>query len=588
MKELKPAAVAAFKNLFAFIITASIACATQAQNKVSKLTLDDQWKFRVGDDKKWAQPNLNDSDWTTVSIKTTLEEQKGFEQFEGFGWYRKQVIIPDSMKEAIGKGGLIVNYQKVDDCDELYFNGQVIGRTGSFPPAYQSGYNLPREYKVPAQLVLKGKPNIIAVRIYDGGGGGGILSQNPFVRNITKFDKVVMTVDVKDDDKIFLKPQPVAVLVSLTNENQTTVKANLHVEVSTDDYKPVKTTIQSFTLNPKGSQSKSFTVNVRPGFYRYSVYMKMSRYKAEPKKFNLGYEPEQVKGFDDIKSDFNAFWKNNLNELAEVEPNYQLEPQPQYSNNDYEVYEVSMNSFGNELVKGYYAKPKREGKFPVSIEYQGYGSGFYPPNVNWDGFAHMVMSIRGQGYNKPGNKYGDWIVYGLQSKDDYYYRGAFLDAVRAIDFVCTRPEIDTSKIVAQGGSQGGALTFAAAALDKRIKACAPTVPFLSDYRNYFRIVAWPRSSFENYRKDHADVSWEHIYDVLSYFDIKNLAPMVTCPLFMGIGVQDEVCPPHINFAAYNKVKGPKKWIAYADEGHNVGADYYQKRLAFFKEQLALK
>jgi cephalosporin-C deacetylase-like acetyl esterase len=152
-------------------------------------------------------------------------------------------------------------------------------------------------------------------------------------------------------------------------------------------------------------------------------------------------------------------------------------------------------------------------------------------------------------------------------------RGAYLDAVRGIDFVCSRPEIDTTRIVAQGGSQGGALTFAAAALDGRIKACAPGIPFLSDYRNYFKIVPWPRSSFETYRKEHPDVSWDHIYKVLAYFDIKNLASRITCPLFMGIGVQDNVCPPHINFAAYNEVKGPKKWIAYPLEGAQHRADF---------------
>jgi cephalosporin-C deacetylase-like acetyl esterase len=138
-----------------------------------------------------------------------------------------------------------------------------------------------------------------------------------------------------------------------------------------------------------------------------------------------------------------------------------------------------------------------------------------------------------------------------------------------------------------GGSQGGALTFAAGALDKRVKACAPTVPFLSDYKNYFRIVPWPRSSFENYRKEHPEVSWEHIYTVLSYFDIKNLAQRITAPLLMGIGVQDEVCPPHINFAAFNNVKGAKKWIAYADMGHGTGPGFDQLRLQFFKQQLGI-
>jgi cephalosporin-C deacetylase-like acetyl esterase len=245
-----------------------------------------------------------------------------------------------------------------------------------------------------------------------------------------------------------------------------------------------------------------------------------------------------------------------------------------------------MTLLDSERVKGMYAKPKREGKFPVSIEYQGYSEGPRLPSLQWDGFAHLLMSIRGQGYNKEGHKYGDWIVYGLQNKEDYYYRGAYLDAVRAIDFVCTRPEVDTTRIVAQGGSQGGALTFAAAALDGRIKACAPGIPFLSDYRNYFKIVPWPRSSFETYRKNHPDVSWEHIYKVLAYFDIKNLAPLISCPLLMGIGVQDNVCPPHINLRLIMKLKGLKTGSPTPWKGTAPGRIFRHEGWRFSKKSWA--
>jgi cephalosporin-C deacetylase-like acetyl esterase len=569
-------------SFFLIVLTA------QSQNKIFTAALDDQWKFNAGDDKAWAQPSFNDASWSTVSSVKSLEEQ-GFSEFDGFGWYRKQILIADSLKDAAKKGGgIVINFDGADDCDEFYFNGKMIGRTGSFPPGYRSAYDSAREYLIPFQYILIDKPNTVAIRLYDGGGDGGLITQKFYVRNIIPFDKVVMKVISKDDDKIFLKPQPMSVHISLINENNTAVTATLHLNVTTDDYNPIKFISQKITLQPGAKYNKGIAVKASPGFYRYTVYLEKNGEQGKPKKFNLGYEPEQVKGFEDKKSDFNDFWKNNLRALAEVAPEFKMEARPKYSNKDYEVYEVSMNSFGNERVKGYYAKPKRNGKFPASIEYQGYGSGFEDVDTTWDGFAHFTMSIRGQGYNKPENKYGDWIVYGLQSKEDYYYRGAFLDAVRGIDFVCSRPEIDTTKIVALGGSQGGALTFAASSLDKRIKACAPTIPFLSDFRNYFKIVPWPRSSFENYKREHPDVSWEHIYDVISYFDIKNLASWITCPLFMAIGVQDETCPPHTNFAAYNNVKSAKKWLAYPDIGHDVGPDFSSKRLAFFKERLGLK
>ena len=405
----------------------------------------------------------------------------------------------------------------------------------------------------------------------------------------TLLDSIAVQVNVSDSDKVFFSPDPLAVTVTLINHNDLPVTADLHVDITSDTYQPLHANTQSIPLKPAATQTRTFRFQpARPGFYRYTVYIESGGEKGKEKKFNLGYEPEKLKVPVDTLKGFTAFWESTLKELSAVAPNYQLTLLPQYGNADYEVYEVAMNSWGNERIKGYYAKPKRTGQFPVTVEYQGYGEGPRLPSLQWDGFAHMLMSVRGQGLNKAGNRYGDWIVYGLESKEGYYYHGAFMDVVRGIDFVCSRPEIDTTKIAAQGGSQGGAFTFAAAALDKRVKAAAPAVPFLSDYKDYFQIVPWPRSAFEKYRADHPDASWEHIYELLTYFDIKNLAPRIQCPLYMGIGVQDEVCPPHINFAAFNNASGPKKWIAYADMGHGTGPDFGDRRLAFFKEVLGVK
>lgn len=86
-------------------------------------------------------------------------------------------------------------------------------------------------------------------------------------------------------------------------------------------------------------------------------------------------------------------------------------------------------------------------------------------------------------------------------------------------------------------------------------------------------------------KEHPDANWEDIYDVLSYFDIKNLAQWITCPLYMGMGVQDNVCPPHINFAAYNQVQSEKRWMACPDYGHSTSEAYWNASMEFIREKL---
>jgi hypothetical protein len=449
-----------------------------AQTTSKRIIFDDQWLFQKGDNKHWADAGHNDADWKTVTTTKNLEDQ-GYGNFEGFGWYRKKVTLPDSLTRVLPANGyLIVSYRQVDDCDELYFNGHFIGRTGGFPPNYVSAYSELREYRVPVKYVLSKGPNTIAVRVYDGGGGAGILSPDVVVRSATVFDNVGMKVSVPDKDKIFLAPQTQSVQVAFTNANTSPFTGTVHVKITTDDFKPLQQLKQTVILAKGGGATKTFNYKpALPGFYRYTVYLEQGGHSGGSKTFNLGYEPEKIKAPLDAKQDFASFWNGTLAELRSIDPDYKMTADTQYANADYEVFEVSLVSLNNERVKGMYCKPRREGRFPVTVEYQGYGSGPYPPNTKWDGFAHMIMSVRGQGYNKPGNKYGDWIVHGLQNKENYYYRGAYMDVVRGIDFVCTRPEIDTTKIAAMGGSQGGAFAFVSAALDGRVSVCA--LPFLS-------------------------------------------------------------------------------------------------------------
>jgi len=436
----------------------------------------------------------------------------------------------------------------------------------------------------------------------------GIYAQTASNQEYKRDKESILT--VADSDYIFLAHEAVKIIVNIENKNLLSVSGNLVVTLTTDDYKPVKADSAAIEIAGKTTYSGTFGLdNPAPGFYRYTVQFKRDSMPAYEKKFNVGYEPEKISSPIDAKEDFKEFWDNNLKELAKVKPDYKLTLVPEYSKVDYDIYLVEMRSFGNELIRGYYGKPKREGKHPVIVDYMGYGAEPYLPTQWWDGFAHFILSIRGQALNLPENRFSSWITYGLDSKEEYYYRGAYLDAVRALDFVCSRPEIDAEKIAVRGGSQGGTLTFAVAALDKRVKAAAPSNPGFSDYHDWLHIVPWPRSEFENYLRqkigyyvlqkvESRDMTSEEaqqyvndhieaIYDILSYFDIKNLAQWIECPLIMGIGVQDETCPPHINFAAYNQVKSEKRWMACPDCGHNTNNAYYDEAMLFIKEKLGV-
>jgi hypothetical protein len=90
----------------------------------------------------------------------------------------------------------------------------------------------------------------------------------------------------------------------LDNQNSKAFPATLHVEVTTDDYRPVQSLKQKINLSTKGRTSKTVSLKAAPGFYRYTVYLLSGSDKGQPVKLNVGYEPEKIRGFPDKPADF--------------------------------------------------------------------------------------------------------------------------------------------------------------------------------------------------------------------------------------------------------------------------------------------
>ena len=108
----------------------------------------------------WASPTLGDSGWTSIHVPDLWEAQ-GYAEVDGVAWYRTTVTL--SAEEAGQDAALALG--TIDDDDITWVNGVEVGRT--------NGWNVPRHYRVPASALRAGA-NVIAVRVRDGGGGGGI------------------------------------------------------------------------------------------------------------------------------------------------------------------------------------------------------------------------------------------------------------------------------------------------------------------------------------------------------------------------------------------------------------------------------
>jgi DUF1680 family protein len=131
------------------------------------INLPKESKFKFGDDLTWANPSFNDKDWTKQPLA------KSFRKDSSYAWYRISIVIPLSMKTTAGKG-IKLNLGKIDDADQTYFNGKLIGETGSFPPDYITQWEKQRIYIIPESIVEWDKENVIAVRVYNLVGGMGM------------------------------------------------------------------------------------------------------------------------------------------------------------------------------------------------------------------------------------------------------------------------------------------------------------------------------------------------------------------------------------------------------------------------------
>ena len=180
------------------VLAGTMSLASYAQ----EVTLE-QGKFHAGDDMSWAGVNVDESGWKTLSNMTTWTSQ-GVKIENGFGWYRYHVTIPKSMLEKSDlKETVDFNMAKIDDADEVYLNGKLIGKTGSFPKdpnGYHGNWNAPRVYSVKANggLVKWDADNVIAVRCYNAGDPGGMFAGPISVRVPNTIDN--LSINIKEGE----------------------------------------------------------------------------------------------------------------------------------------------------------------------------------------------------------------------------------------------------------------------------------------------------------------------------------------------------------------------------------------------------
>lgn len=134
------------------------------------IDLNGRWKFALGDQQNWSKKNFDDSSWELIRVPSQWEDD-GFHNYDGFAWYRTSFDGSNLPKNV----QFFLNMGFIDDADEVYLNGQLIGFSGTMPPNFKTAYNSERKYVIPQNIINYSGQNTVAVRVFDAVLGGGIV-----------------------------------------------------------------------------------------------------------------------------------------------------------------------------------------------------------------------------------------------------------------------------------------------------------------------------------------------------------------------------------------------------------------------------
>lgn len=290
----------------------------------------------------------------------------------------------------------------------------------------------------------------------------------------------------------------------------------------------------------------------------------------------------EYQGRNPRPADMEEYWDKALAEMRAVDP--QVELAPHDLNAPFaECFHLYFTGVGGARVHAKYLRPKSAPKpHPAVLMFHGYSgnSGDWCDKLNYvaQGFSVAALDCRGQGGlsedvgGVKGNTLRGHIIRGLDDvPEKLLFRQIFLDTAQLANIVMNMPEVDADRVGATGGSQGGGLTLACAALEPRIKRAAPVFPFLCDYLRVWEmdldVAAYEelRTFFRLFDPTHERES--EVFTKLGYIDNQHLAHRIRAEVLMFTSLMDTVCPPSTQFAAYNKIMSSKNMVLYPDYGH---------------------
>lgn len=354
------------------------------------------------------------------------------------------------------------------------------------------------------------------------------------------------------------------------------------------------------TITLKDGTAKWTGKLTKPGFYRIiaTVKVKGKDYRG---LCTAAFSPEQLQPYCQEPKDFDEFWNKALTDARYNDLNPTKRLLPERCTKDANVYEVSyVNDKWNSRMFGILSVPVKPGKYPALLRVPGAGVRPYGGDTYTAPGKCIVLEIGVHGipvtmeqkvYDDLANGAldGYWNANVAEPNRNYYKR-VVTGAVRGVDFIASLPEWNGTTIGVTGSSQGGFLSLAVAALDKRITFLGVVHDAMCDYEAELHNVAggWPHTIYWDMKGGVDKTLIDLKVKGGRYYDGVNFARRVTQPGWYSFGYNDEVVPPTSSYSTYNIIKAPKTLSVYQMTGHYWYQEQWDEWLEFTRKQLGVE
>ena len=359
--------------------------------------------------------------------------------------------------------------------------------------------------------------------------------------------------------------------VTLTRRGATLPNARLHIEIGPERFPPFEVdTIAA----PSSGLTRTATLD-RPGFVGLTARVMIDG-RTYSERATAAFDPERIAATTPMPADFMEFWRKAIADARRVPLDVKMTRLADRSTPEVDAYHVSFqNDRLGSRIYGMLTVPTRPGKYPAILTVPGAGVRPYFPDIETArrGIISLRIGIHGIPVDRDSLLYNelratalkDYWAYRLDDRDSYYYKRVYVGVVRAGDFLFSLPKFDGSNYAVQGGSQGGALSLVAGAIDSRVKGVAVSHPALGDQYAFLhgRSSGWPFMLADTA----AMKAKAEKLATIPYYDAVNFARVLRVPGIYSWGYNDLTVPPSSSYAIYNAVAAPKELIIAREAGH---------------------